>query len=128
MLEEKIKQQNSTIISEKAFDLNLLQEIQEPQELNMMLKRVIDNITVFNSGKKWRIKIQYRNKHSQNFLWDGEKISFRSDTNKLLKFTKHSLMKIDHHILLSVLISFNTYNFSLIYLFFIKAREIANEF
>ncbi|MGP8847652.1 recombinase family protein, partial [Enterobacter hormaechei] len=37
-LEEKIKKQNSMIISERAFDLNLLQEIKDPQELNMMLK------------------------------------------------------------------------------------------
>ncbi|PLN29601.1 recombinase family protein, partial [Klebsiella pneumoniae] len=41
-LEEKIKEQNSMIISEQAFDLNLLQEIKDPQELNMMLKRVIE--------------------------------------------------------------------------------------
>ncbi|HBQ2274059.1 TPA: recombinase family protein, partial [Klebsiella pneumoniae] len=75
-LEEKIKEQNSMIISEQAFDLNLLQEIKDPQELNMMLKRVIEQIIVFNIGKRWRVKVMYRNKHSQNFIWDGEKISF----------------------------------------------------
>ncbi|HBR6164725.1 TPA: recombinase family protein, partial [Klebsiella pneumoniae] len=83
-LEEKIKEQNSMIISEQAFDLNLLQEIKDPQELNMMLKRVIEQIIVFNIGKRWRVKVMYRNKHSQNFIWDGEKISFISDTKKLL--------------------------------------------
>ncbi|HEB5041590.1 TPA: recombinase family protein, partial [Klebsiella pneumoniae] len=51
-LEEKIKEQNSMIISEQAFDLNLLQEIKDPQELNMMLKRVIEQIIVFNIGKR----------------------------------------------------------------------------
>ncbi|RJK98939.1 recombinase family protein [Enterobacter chuandaensis] len=86
--EEKINQQNSIVVSEKAFNFNLLQEIKDPQELNMMLKRVIEKIIIFNSGEKWRIKVLYRNRHSQNFLWDGENISFRSDTNKLLEFTK----------------------------------------
>ncbi|MFZ5207471.1 recombinase family protein [Enterobacter kobei] len=85
ILEEKIKQQNHIILSEKAFDKHLLQEIKEPQALNMMLKRVIENITVFNSGKKWRIKILYRNRHTQSFIWDGDKISFISDTKKLLE-------------------------------------------
>jgi len=88
VLEEKIKQENSILISEKAFNSNLLQEIKEPQELNMMLKRIIESITIFNSGKSWRIKILYRNKHTQNFIWDGEKISFMSDTKKLLDVTK----------------------------------------
>ncbi|HDX3970986.1 TPA: recombinase family protein, partial [Enterobacter asburiae] len=46
-VEEKIKQQNSMIISERAFDLKLLQDIKEPQELNMMLKRIIENIIVY---------------------------------------------------------------------------------
>lgn len=87
-LEEKIKEQNSMIISEQAFDLNLLQEIKDPQELNMMLKRVIERIIVFNIGKRWRVKVMYRNKHSQNFIWDGEKISFISDTKKLLELFK----------------------------------------
>ena len=88
VVEEKIKQQNNIIASEKAVDFNLLQEIKDPQELNMMLKRVIEKIIIFNSNDIWRIKVLYRNRHSQNFLWDGEKISFRSDTNKLLEFTK----------------------------------------
>lgn len=88
VVEEKIKQQNNIIVSEKAVDFNLLQEIKEPQELNMMLKRVIEKIIIFNSNDIWRIKVLYRNRHSQNFLWDGEKISFRSDTNKLLEFTR----------------------------------------
>ncbi|MDM4526623.1 recombinase family protein [Klebsiella michiganensis] len=83
-LEESIKQQNNMIISEQAVDFNLLQEIKDPQELNMMLKRVIEKIIVFNIGKRWRVKVMYRNKHSQSFIWDGEKISFISDTNKLL--------------------------------------------
>ena len=83
-VEEKIKRQNSMIISERAFDFNLLQEIKEPQELNMMLKRIIKNIIVYNIGKKWRIKVQYRNKHVQSFLWDGEKISFITDTKEIL--------------------------------------------
>lgn len=83
-VEEKIKRQNSMIISERAFDFNLLQEIKEPQELNMMLKRIIENIIVYNIGKKWRIKVQYRNKHVQSFLWDGEKISFITDTKEIL--------------------------------------------
>lgn len=87
-LEENIKQQNSMIISEQAFDFNLLQEIKDPQELNMMLKRVIEQIIVFNIGKRWRVKVMYRNKHSQSFIWDGEKISFISDTKKLLEFFK----------------------------------------
>lgn len=88
VIEEKIKHQKNIIASEKAVDFNLLQEIKDPQELNMMLKRVIEKIIVFNSGDKWRIKVLYRNRHSQNFLWDGEKIIFRSDTNKVLEFTK----------------------------------------
>ncbi|KJG72134.1 resolvase [Raoultella planticola] len=87
-LEENIKQQNSMIISEQAFDFNLLQEIKDPQELNMMLKRVIEQIIVFNIGKRWRVKVMYRNKHSQSFIWDGEKISFISDTKKLLELFK----------------------------------------
>lgn len=87
-LEEKIKQQNSMIISEQAFDFNLLQEIKDPQELNMMLKRVIEQIIVFNIDKRWRIKVMYRNKHSQSFIWDGEKVSFISDTKKLLELIK----------------------------------------
>ncbi|AXO53790.1 TPA: recombinase family protein [Klebsiella pneumoniae] len=87
-LEENIKQQNNMIISEQAFDFNLLQEIKDPQELNMMLKRVIEQIIVFNIGKRWRVKVMYRNKHSQSFIWDGEKISFISDTKKLLELFK----------------------------------------
>lgn len=83
-LEAKIKIQNSMIISEQAFDFNLLQEIQQPQELNMMLKRIIENITIYNIGKKWRIKVLYRNRHVQSFIWDGEKTSFISDTKKIL--------------------------------------------
>ena len=87
-LEENIKHQNSMIISEQAFDFKLLQEIKDPQELNMMLKRVIEQIIVFNIGKRWRVKVLYRNKHSQSFIWDGEKISFISDTKKLLELIK----------------------------------------
>ncbi|HEN4900028.1 TPA: recombinase family protein [Klebsiella pneumoniae] len=87
-LEENIKHQNSMIISEQAFDFKLLQEIKDPQELNMMLKRVIEQIIVFNIGKRWRVKVLYRNKHSQSFIWDGEKISFISDTKKLLELLK----------------------------------------
>ena len=87
-LEENIKHQNSMIISEQAFDFKLLQEIKDPQELNMMLKRVIEQIIVFNIGKRWRVKVLYRNKHSQSFIWDGEKISFISDTKKLLELFK----------------------------------------
>lgn len=83
-LEAKIKMQNSMIISEQAFDFNFLQEIQQPQELNMMLKRIIENITIYNIGKKWRIKVLYRNRHVQSFIWDGEKTSFISDTKKIL--------------------------------------------
>ncbi len=83
-LEAKIKIQNSMIISEQAFDFNLLQDIQDPQELNMMLKRIIENITIYNIGKKWRIKVLYRNRHVQSFIWDGEKTSFISDTKKIL--------------------------------------------
>ena len=83
-LEAKIKIQNSMIISEQAFDFNLLQEIQQHQELNMMLKRIIENITIYNIGKKWRIKVLYRNRHVQSFIWDGEKTSFISDTKKIL--------------------------------------------
>ncbi|ECF8134992.1 recombinase family protein, partial [Salmonella enterica] len=48
--EEKIKHQNNLIISEKSFDFRLLQDIKNPQELNLMLKRVIDKIIIFNSG------------------------------------------------------------------------------
>ncbi|MDE4788947.1 recombinase family protein [Klebsiella pneumoniae] len=93
-LEEKIKEQNSMIISEQAFDFNLLQEIKDPQELNMILKRVIEQIIVFNIGKRWRVKVMYRNKHSQNFIWDGEKISFISDTKKLLELFKSQTEQI----------------------------------
>ncbi|MBS6928434.1 MAG: recombinase family protein [Finegoldia magna] len=86
--EDKIKTQNNLIISEESFNFNLLQKTKDPQELNLMLKRVIDKIIIFNSGENWRIKIAYRNKHSQNFLWDGKKISFRSDTKQLLQYIK----------------------------------------
>lgn len=92
-LEDNIKQQNSIIISEQAFDFKLLQEIKEPQELNMMLKRIIKQITVFNIGKRWRIKVFYRNKHSQSFIWDGENASFISDTKKLLEISKSQIEK-----------------------------------
>lgn len=85
-IESKIKQQNSMIISENAFNINLLKEIKEPQKLNMMLKRVIEQITVSNTGKKWWIKILYRNRHTQSFIWDGEKITFCSDTKKILDY------------------------------------------
>lgn len=85
-IESKIKQQNSMIISENAFDINLLQEVKEPQKLNMMLKRVIEQITVSNTGKKWWIKVLYRNGHIQSFIWDGEKIIFYSDTKKILDY------------------------------------------
>lgn len=85
-IESKIKQQNSMIISENAFDINLLQEIKEPQKLNMMLKRVIEQITVSDTGKKWWIKVLYRNRHIQSFIWDGEKITFCSDTKKILDY------------------------------------------
>lgn len=85
-IESKIKQQNSMIISENAFDINLLQEVKEPQKLNMMLKRVIEQITVSNTGKKWWIKVLYRNRHIQSFIWDGEKITFCSDTKKILDY------------------------------------------
>ena len=83
-LEAKIKMQNNMLISEQAFDFNLLQEIQQPQELNMMLKRIIENITIYNIGKKWRIKVLYRNRNVQSFICDGEKTSFISDTKKIL--------------------------------------------
>ncbi len=85
-IESKIKQQNSMIISENAFDINLLQDVKEPQKLNMMLKRVIEQITVSNTGKKWWIKVLYRNRHIQSFIWDGEKITFCSDTKKTLDY------------------------------------------
>jgi uncharacterized alpha-E superfamily protein len=83
-VEEKIKQQNSMIISERAFDLKQLQDIKDPQELNMILKRIIESIIVYNIGKKWRIKVKYRNKHVQSFLWDGENITFITDTKEIL--------------------------------------------
>ncbi|EJF1159330.1 recombinase family protein, partial [Salmonella enterica subsp. enterica serovar Eko] len=89
-LEEKVKYQDNIITSEKSFDINVLKEIQDPQELNMMLKRVIENIIVFNIGRRWRIKILYRNKHSQSFIWDGNNITFVSDTKKLLELVKHT--------------------------------------
>lgn len=84
-IEEEIRRQNSIIISEKSFDIRLLQDIKDPQELNMMLKRVIDRITVYNIGKIWRLKVTYKNSHIQSFIWDGKKISFVADTNKTLE-------------------------------------------
>ncbi|EFK8180062.1 recombinase family protein, partial [Escherichia coli] len=87
-LEEKIKHQDNIIASEKTFNINTLRETKDPQQLNMMLKRVIENIIVFNIGKRWRIKILYRNKHSQSFIWDGSNITFVSDTKKLLELVK----------------------------------------
>ncbi|HFP1784572.1 TPA: recombinase family protein, partial [Escherichia coli] len=89
-LEEKIKHQDNIIASEKTFNINTLRETKDPQQLNMMLKRVIENIIVFNIGKRWRIKISYRNKHSQSFIWDGSNITFVSDTKKLLELVKHT--------------------------------------
>lgn len=71
-IEEEIRKQNSMIISEKSFDIRLLQDIKDPQELNMMLKRVIDRITVYNIDKIWRIKVTYKNSHIQSFIWDGK--------------------------------------------------------
>ncbi|HBZ8158489.1 TPA: recombinase family protein [Escherichia coli] len=85
-LDQEIKQQQDMVISEQSVDLNLLQEIKVPVELNMMLKRVIREITVFNLKKSWRIKVQYLNGHSQSFRWDGQNMSFVSDSKKLLDF------------------------------------------
>lgn len=85
-LDQQIKQQTDTIVSENSVDLNLLQEIKDPLELNMMLKRVLREITVFNTSKYWRIKIQYLNGHSQSFRWDSKRITMKSDTKKLLDF------------------------------------------
>ncbi|MDW2741475.1 recombinase family protein [Atlantibacter subterraneus] len=85
-IESKIKQQNNMIISENSFDIKDLQEIKEPQKLNMMLKRVIEQITVSNIGKKWWIKVLYRNRHIQSFIWDGKEITFFSDTKKILDY------------------------------------------
>jgi hypothetical protein len=31
----------------------------------MMLKRIIENIIVYNIGKKWRIKVQYKQTRSE---------------------------------------------------------------
>ena len=85
-LDQAINQQQLLAISEQSVDLNLLQEIKDPVELNMMLKRVIREITVSNLKKSWRIKVTYLNGHTQSFRWDGKNISFKSDTKKLLEF------------------------------------------
>lgn len=85
-LDQAINQQQHLAISEQSVDLNLLQEIKDPVELNMMLKRVIREISVSNLKKSWRIKVTYLNGHTQSFRWDGKNISFKSDTKKLLEF------------------------------------------
>ncbi|WP_116291246.1 recombinase family protein [Enterobacter hormaechei] len=85
-LDQAITEQNNRVMNEQSVDLNLLQEVQDPVELNMMLKRVIREITVFNLKKSWRIKVSYINGHSQSFRWDSKNISFKSDTEKLLDF------------------------------------------
>ncbi|MGS7257731.1 recombinase family protein [Enterobacter hormaechei] len=85
-LDQAIQNQNSMVMNERSVDLNLLQEVKDPLELNMMLKRVISEIRVSNLQKSWRIKVLYRNGHSQSFRWNGKEISFKSDTKKLLDF------------------------------------------
>lgn len=87
-LDQAIAEQNSMVMNERSVDLNLLQEVKNPLELNMMLKRVIREIKVSNLQKSWRLKVCYLNGHSQSFRWDGQNISFKSDTKKLLDFMK----------------------------------------
>lgn len=85
-LDQQFKQQSDMVLAEQSVDFNLLSEIKDPVELNMMLKRVIKEIVVFNLKKSWRIKVQYLNGHSQSFRWDGYSMSFVSDTKKLLDY------------------------------------------
>lgn len=85
-LDQQIKQQTDMVIAEQSVDFNLLSDIKDPVELNMMLKRVIREITVYNTSKHWRIKVKYLNGHSQSFRWDGQNMSFVSDSKKLLDF------------------------------------------
>lgn len=47
-LDQQFKQQSDMVLAEQSVDFNLLSEIKDPIELNMMLKRVIKEITVFN--------------------------------------------------------------------------------
>lgn len=85
-LDQQIKQQTDMVIAEQSVDFNLLSDIKDPVELNMMLKRVLREITVYNTSKHWRIKVKYLNGHSQSFRWDGQNMSFVSDSKKLLDF------------------------------------------
>lgn len=85
-LDQQFKQQSDMVIAEQSVDFNLLSDIKDPVELNMMLKRVIREITVFDLKKSWRIKVQYLNGHSQSFRWNGKEMSFVSDSKKLLDF------------------------------------------
>lgn len=89
VIDQEIKTQNSMKLSEQSVDLNLLQEVEDPQELNMLLKRVISEIRVFHLEENWRVKVLYRNGHSQSFIWTGEKILLKSDTKKLLDWLKN---------------------------------------
>ncbi|EKT3983751.1 recombinase family protein [Klebsiella aerogenes] len=83
-LDKQINEQQSNIRAENSVDINLLRDIEDPVELNLMLKRLIKEITVSETGKRWRIKVKYLNGHSQGFVWNGSKMSFITDTKKIL--------------------------------------------
>ncbi|GIP83894.1 TPA: recombinase family protein [Escherichia coli] len=95
-LDQQFKQQSDMVLAEQSVDFNLLSEIKDPIELNMMLKRVIKEITVFNLKKSWRIKVQYLNGHSQSFRWDGYSMSFVSDSKKLLEYMNAEKEQLDN--------------------------------
>lgn len=85
-LDKEISQHNALERSESAVQIDRLSSIEDPVELNMLLKRVIREITVKESGKGWFISVRYLNGHSQKFLWVNNEIKFFSDTKKFLRY------------------------------------------
>ncbi|HIE3987222.1 recombinase family protein [Serratia nevei] len=85
-LDLEIQTHRSTERSEQSVELDRLSSVKDPVELNMLLKRVLKEITVTEMNKGWRVAIKYFNGHSQGFLWKDDKINFLSDTKKLLDY------------------------------------------
>ncbi len=85
-LDQEIQKQESMQRSEQSVELDQLSQVKDPVELNMLLKRVIKEISVKEMTKGWRVAIKYLNGHSQRFLWKDDRISFMSDTKKLYDY------------------------------------------
>lgn len=62
-----------------------LSSVDDPEEYNMYLKRIVQQITIFRAESSMRIKVQKRDSHSQNFLVKSGEVVFSSDTARLKK-------------------------------------------